>query len=226
MTGIDQQTSSASPISLERLRHPETARAEFARLVEEHSGMVYSLALKMLENQQDAEDVLQETFLKAYNNLDQFEGRSSISTWLYRIATNETLMLIRRKKDNQTSIDTAFEDNEATPEPLQLVDWCCIPEQELLSSETRAELSRAVDVMPSSMKIVFVLRDLEGLSTAETSEVLGLSETAVKTRLSRARFFLREQLSGYFHDAFPDQFDDNGRASSGLPGELAAEGVS
>jgi RNA polymerase sigma-70 factor (ECF subfamily) len=182
--------------SLEKLRVGD--RAEFARLVEAYSGVIYRLALRIVSNPQDAEDVLQETFLKALRALKNFDGRSSLSTWLYRIATNEALMLLRKNRRVVISLDEPLENDEQEMEPLQIVDWCCLPENELMSSEARAYLDKAVETLPHSLRVVFLLRDIEGLSTLETGEVLGLSETAVKTRLSRARMRLRELLTGYF----------------------------
>lgn len=107
-------------------------------------------------------------------------------------------MLLRKKKRDFVSIDEPDEDGEPEQEPLQIVDWCCMPEHELMNSEARAHLEKAVENLPSSLRVVFLLRDIEGLSTQETGEVLNLSENAVKTRLSRARMNLREQLSGYY----------------------------
>jgi RNA polymerase sigma-70 factor (ECF subfamily) len=191
-----QQTSEA--FSLEALRARD--RAEFARLVEAYSGVIYRLAIKMLNNPQDAEDVLQETFIKAYDHISGFDGRSKISTWLYRIATNEALMLLRRRKVNFISIDSPVENLDEEQEPMQIVDWCCIPEEELMSSEARQYLDQAIDELPFTLRVVFLLRDIEGLSTQETADVLNLTETAVKTRLSRARMRLREQLTTYYGD--------------------------
>lgn len=166
--------------------------------METHSGKIYRLALKMLRNTQDAEDILQETFIKAYDHIADFEGRSSISTWLYRIASNEALMFLRRQKDNTTSIDEPIVSDDGDEIPQQILDWCCLPEKDLMSAESRKYLDQAVESLPESMRIVFLLRDVEGLSTRETADVLDLSESAVKTRLSRARLKLREELSTYF----------------------------
>jgi len=182
--------------SLEALRRGD--RAEFARLVETHYEMIYRLAIRMLNNPQDAEDILQETFLKAYRHLKGFDGRSSVSTWLYRIATNEALMFLRRQKPDQVSIEEPLEEGESEQPPLQIVDWCCLPEETLLSAESQAYLDEAITHLSPGLRLVFILRDIQGLSTQETGEVLGLSEVAVKTRLSRARLRLREELSGYF----------------------------
>ena len=171
---------------------------EFARLVDAYSGPVYRLALKMLSDPQDAEDVLQETFIKALRHLPEFEGRSSLSTWLYRIAVNEALMLVRKHKPDIVSVDEEVNTAEGEREPLQIIDWCCLPEEELLSAETRRFLDKAIDRLPTLLQVVFLLRDVEGLSVKETAEALDLSESAVKTRLLRARLRLREILTGYF----------------------------
>jgi RNA polymerase sigma-70 factor (ECF subfamily) len=182
--------------SLEALRDGD--RAEFARMVEAYSPMIYRLGLKMLNNPQDAEDILQETFIKAYRHIGNFDGRSNVSTWLYRIATNEALMSIRRKRPETISFDVPSIYDTEPQEPLQIVDWCCLPEDEFLTSEGRARLDDAANRLPTSLRVVFILRDIEGLSTRETAEVLEISEMAVKTRLSRARLRLREDLSEYF----------------------------
>jgi RNA polymerase sigma-70 factor (ECF subfamily) len=183
---------------LEALRAGD--RAEFARLVDTYSALIYRLGLKLMNNPQDAEDVLQETFIKAYRHLEGFDGRSSLSTWLYRIATNEALMLLRRKHPEMVSVEEPQGEQAEDLEPLQIVDWCCVPEIELMSAESRAMLDRAIETLPAGLRLVFLLRDIEGLSTREAAEVLDLSETAVKTRLSRARLRLREALTGYFGD--------------------------
>jgi RNA polymerase sigma-70 factor (ECF subfamily) len=182
--------------SLNALR--EGDRAEFARLVEQYSPMIYRLGLKMLNNPQDAEDILQETFIKAYKHINKFDGRSSVSTWLYRIATNEALMSLRKIRPDTVSFDVPSIYESEPQEPLQIIDWCCMPEEEYLTAESRLRLDQAAERLPESLRIVFVLRDIEGLSTRETAEVLNISETAVKTRLSRARLRLREDLSVYY----------------------------
>jgi len=176
-------------------------RAEFARLVEVYSAQIYRLALKILGNTQDAEDVLQTTFLKALQSLPAFEGRSSLSTWLYRIAVNEALMLIRKRRPEvQVFAGDGGDDEDEDYLPVQFVDWTTIPEEAMLSSEAVTYLDQAIQRLPPKLRLVFLLRDVEGLSIRETSETLGLTETAVKTRLLRARLFLREQLSGYYQE--------------------------
>jgi RNA polymerase sigma-70 factor (ECF subfamily) len=190
---------SKAEISIEALRVGD--RREFARLVDAYSGPLYRLALKMLGNATDAEDALQNTFLKAFQHVDQFEGRSSLSTWLYRIASNEALMQLRKRRPETTFSDISVEDDEEQNfDPVQLTDWPSLPEEELLSAEARTTLDHAIEHLPEKLRIVFVLRDIEDLSIQETSQVLGLSETAVKTRLLRARLRLREELSSYYGD--------------------------
>jgi RNA polymerase sigma-70 factor (ECF subfamily) len=152
----------------------------------------------MLNNPQDAEDILQETFIKAFRHMGSFDGRSSLSTWLYRIATNEALMHLRRKRPDSVSFEVPSTRETEPQEPLQIVDWCCLPEEDYLTAEGQTRLKEAADRLPTSLRVVFLLRDIEGLSTRETAEVIDISETAVKTRLSRARMRLREDLSTYY----------------------------
>lgn len=193
-----ERGSSRAEFSLAALRAGD--RAEFARLVEKYSGRIYRLAFKILGDAQDAEDALQETFLKAFRALPDFEGRSSISTWLYRIAANEAFMALRRRKPDAISVDEAQPTPDGEQEPIQIMDWCCLPEEELLSAEAREHLDKAIDRLSPALKAVFLLRDIEGLSVRETAEALNLSEAAVKTRLLRARLNLREQLSAYYNE--------------------------
>lgn len=187
-------------ISLEALIAGD--RAEFARIVNLYSNPIYRLGLRMLGNPQDAEDILQNTFLNALTHLPRFEGRSSLSTWLYRIAANEALMLLRRKKPEVNLEDAETDQHAEDLKPTQFVDWSALPEEELLSCEGKKVLDHAIQNLPESMRIVFLLRDMEGLSIKETAEALNLTETNVKTRLLRARLFLREQLSTYYGEHF------------------------
>ena len=186
--------NTSNEFSVEALRTGD--KAEFARLMDAYSAPIYRLALKMLADPQDAEDVLQTTFLKAFQHIGEFEGRSSLSTWLYRIAANEALMLLRRKRP-ELPLDEEPEEDQP-PHPLQFADWGHLPERELLSGEAKKQSERAIQNLPEKLRIVFLLRDMQGLSIKETSAALNLSETAVKTRLLRARLNLREQLSAYF----------------------------
>ena len=198
---VDIDTS--PEISLEALQSGD--RAEFARLVDAYSTQIYRLALKMLGVEQDAEDVLQNTFMKAMQSIKKFEGRSSLSTWLYRIAVNEALMMLRRQKPTIPVAMDYEDDDDELQHPTQFSDWCCLPEEDLLTDEAKKHLDQAIRQLPEKLQVVFLLRDIEGLSIRETSEALDLTETAVKTRLLRARLNLREQLSSYYGERLQEK---------------------
>jgi len=172
----------------------------FTQLVEKYEQRAYNLARKMMRDQQDAEDVLQETFISVYRNLSNFHGDSSFSTWLYRIATNASLMKLRGRKEPPLSLDESIESNDDGALPREIADWGITPEEALLSSETRAQMDVAITALPELLRTVFVLRDVEGLSVQETADVLKISGPNVKTRLHRARLMLRETLSAYFKE--------------------------
>jgi len=182
-------------LSLDSLRAQD--REVFSELVELTSGQIYRLLLRMLSSELDAEDALQETYIKAFQALPAFEGRSSLKTWLYRIAANEALMILRKRKPEPRTIEID-DDDEELDAPREIIDWCCAPERELLSQETRSKLITAAQKLSDNLRMVFLLRDVEGLSGDETADVLGLSVDVVKTRLLRARLKLREDLSAYF----------------------------
>jgi RNA polymerase sigma-70 factor, ECF subfamily len=190
------ENNNTDQLDLEALRRKD--KQTFGQLVERNSTNIYRLGLKMTGNPQDAEDVLQETFIKAFNNLKDFEGRSKVSTWLYRIAVNESLMLLRKRRDGVTSIDVGFESDDNEIFPRQIFDWCCLPERELLRDEVKEHIEAAAGMLSDANRAAFLLRDVEGLSTQETAEVLDISESAVKVRLMRARMQLREDLTNYF----------------------------
>jgi RNA polymerase sigma-70 factor (ECF subfamily) len=193
-------------ISLEKLIAGD--RAEFSLLVDTYSSSIYRLGLKMLGHPQDAEDVLQNTFMNALLHLSGFEGRSSLATWLYRIAANEALMLIRKRRP-EVCLEQEAQQEEAesleSVKPSVFADWSGLPEDELLSSEGKNLLDAAIQNMPESLRIVFVLRDIEGLSIRETADALNLTETNVKTRLVRARMYLRERLSRYYVERLSEE---------------------
>ncbi len=171
---------------------------EITKMVQLYSDSVYRVALRMLSSSTEAEDVLQETFIKAIKSIGSFEGRSSLSTWLYRIAVNEALMVIRKRKPEVALVNDENDEEDNGISVSQIVDWCCLPESEFLSNETREILDQAIHKLPENLRTVFILRDVEGLSILETAEALNLTETNVKTRLLRARMRLREELSAYF----------------------------
>jgi RNA polymerase sigma-70 factor (ECF subfamily) len=191
---LTKAASSSADRSLQLLRAQD--REAFAGLVEETSPQLYGLLLRILNDEQDAEDILQETYIKAFAALPAFEGRSSLKTWLFRIATNEALMLIRKRKPQIQLVE--IDDDDELDSPKELVDWCCIPEPELMNTETRKKLDEAIQHLSVGLRTAFLLRDVQGLSGEETASIMGISVDNVKTRLLRARLKLREELSVYF----------------------------
>jgi RNA polymerase sigma-70 factor (ECF subfamily) len=168
----------------------------------------------MLGDEAEAEDVMQETFLNAFKGIDQFEWRAGLQTWLYRIAHNQVLMRKRKRQPLFVGLEGAGEDaeegaGEGAATPQQLFDWCCLPEADFATREARGQLEEAIAAMPTTLREVFILRELEGLAGEETAAVLGISLANVKVRLHRARLWLRERLSPYFGElaqqrALPD----------------------
>jgi RNA polymerase sigma-70 factor (ECF subfamily) len=169
----------------------------FGELVHRYESKVYSLALKMLRNPEDAEDVLQDTFLRAYRGIKSFQGNSTFSTWIYRITANSALMRLRRKHLPTVSI----EDADERESPINIADWAPGPVEQLLSQETQRAMSEAVESLPPEFRQVFVLRDIEELSNSEVAEILDLSVAAVKSRLHRARLKVRDRLAPYFSES-------------------------
>jgi RNA polymerase sigma-70 factor, ECF subfamily len=170
----------------------------FSQLVKRYDRNVFRIAQHITHNEEDAQDVVQDAFLKAYQSLDQFQGNSKFYTWLVRIAVNEALMKLRRRRTDRTvSIDEDVETEEGSM-PREVADWSPNPEQLYRQSELSDILKKTIQGLPQGFRTVFVLRDVEGLSTEETAEMLGLSIPAVKSRLLRARLQLRERLAKYF----------------------------
>lgn len=169
-----------------------------AECIELHAPDVYRLALRLTGHEADAEDVTQETFLNAFRAIDSFEWRAGLKTWLHRIAYNAAMQRLRRRPPPSVSVDAANGEEDEAPLPRELFDWCCLPEADFESAEARAELERAVRELPENLRLVFVLRELEELSTEETAAALGLTPQNVKVRLHRARLRLRERLASYF----------------------------
>ncbi|NTV62726.1 MAG: sigma-70 family RNA polymerase sigma factor [Oscillochloris sp.] len=165
-------------------------------MVKRFASLVYARALRLVGDADEAEGVLQTTFIKACNAIDSFDGASGLGTWLYRIATNEGLMLLRSRRQALGIDDVA---DTLLPEDLpgNRLAWPDDPLRSTLDSELRTQIGAAIADLPESLRLVVMLRDIEGLSTEETAEQLGLSPGAVKVRLHRARLRLREALASY-----------------------------
>lgn len=168
-----------------------------AMVFEQHADKIYRLAVSLLHDEQQADGVVQNTFLALIEHVESFEGRSSVSTWLYRVGYNECMMRLRRVRPD-IELDEAGESEAAMP--ISFVDWQGIPEQVIGSSEAAAEMEHAIAGLKPELRAAFLLRDVEELSTAETAHVLGIQEGAVKVRLHRARLALREKLATYFEE--------------------------
>ncbi len=181
---------------LERLQAGD--KAACVQCIDMYGTQIYRLALRLMKNEADAEDVVQETFMNAYKSIDRFEGRSGLNTWLYRIAYNAAMMRLRRPSPHTLSIDETLQPNTGATIPQQLFDWCCLPENEFETAETRKYLEESIMELPEKLRVVFLLRELEELSTQETADILDISVDAVKKRLHRARLWLRERLSTHF----------------------------
>ena len=169
----------------------------FETLVNRYESKIFRLAQNITQNREDAEDVMQEAFLKAFEHLGEFQGNSRFYTWLVRIAVNQALMKLRKRRPNQISLDEPVE-TEDDLMPREVEDWGPSPEERFAQTELNGILSNVIAELDPPFRIVFQLCDIEDLSTEETAEVLGLSAPAVKSRLLRARLKLRHKLNRYF----------------------------
>jgi RNA polymerase sigma-70 factor, ECF subfamily len=172
--------------------------AAFEQLVKRYDAKLLRIAQKVTQNPEDAEEVVQEAFFKAYQKLDQFQEHAKFSTWLIRITLNESLMKLRKQRAILKQLVNNDVDADSERRPFDVADWAPNPEMLYRASEFREILITSLQRLSPALKVVFVLRDIEEHSLRETSEILNLTETAVKTRLSRARLQLREELSKYF----------------------------
>lgn len=170
----------------------------FESLVNRYERKIFRLAMNITQSREDAEDVMQEAFLKSYQHLGEFQGNSRFYTWLVRIAVNQALMKLRRRRPNELSLDDSIE-TEDDILPREVEDWGPSPEDRYEQTELGKILSTVIGELDPSFRIVFQLRDIEELSTEETAELLGLSVPAVKSRLLRSRLKLRQKLNRYFH---------------------------
>jgi RNA polymerase sigma-70 factor (ECF subfamily) len=175
--------------------------AAFEALVGKYDRKLLRIALRVTDNLDDAQEAVQDALLKAYQKLTQFEGKSKFSTWLIRITMNECLMKLRKRNRSAQEISLDEGDGDGHVAPLDVADWSPNPEQLYSRSELQEILGKQLQGLRPGLRAVFVLRDIEGLSIAETATALGLHPAAVKARLLRARLQLREQLSRYFRKA-------------------------
>lgn len=171
--------------------------AAFEELVNRYERKIFRLTMNITRNHEDAEDAMQDAFMKAYSHLGSFQEDSRFYTWLVRIAANEALMRLRKRRPNQFSIDEPIE-SEDDVIPQEIEDWGPSPEQRYAQEEMRGILNGVIEQLQPDFRVVFVLRDVEGLSTEETAKVVGISEAAVKSRLLRGRLKLRQKLDRYF----------------------------
>ncbi|HVB32963.1 MAG TPA: sigma-70 family RNA polymerase sigma factor [Patescibacteria group bacterium] len=169
----------------------------FESLVHRYEGRIYRLTYNITQNREDAEDATQDAFLKSYQHLSGFQGDSRFYTWLVRIAVNEALMKLRRRRPNELSLDESIQTDEDMI-PREIEDWGPKPDQRFEQGELQNILARAIATLEPPYRIVFQLRDIEELSTEETARLLGLSVPAVKSRLLRARLKLRHTLDQLF----------------------------
>ena len=172
----------------------ETEQA-FVEVVEQYSELAYNVALRMLRNPADAEDAVQEAFISAYKAFPRFRGQSKASTWLYRIVVNACLMKIRKEKSRSKYLtDTGFED-------MVVPDWRDDPEDAAVNGELRDTIQLGLDQLSPELRTTIVLRDVQGFSTEEAAQILGLSAAAFKSRLHRGRVQLRKHLAEYLAKA-------------------------
>jgi len=176
--------------------------AAFEELVNRYESKILRLTKNITGNREDAEDAMQDAFLKAYAHLDGFQQDSRFYTWLVRIAANEALMRLRKRRPGQVSLDEPVE-GDTDLMPRELEDWRPNPEREYAQAELQALMAEVLEKLEPEFRIILVLRDIEELSTQETADVLGISVPNVKSRLLRARLKLREKFNRHFRQGAP-----------------------
>ena len=188
--------------------------AAFNELVSRYERRIFRLAQNITRNREDAEDVMQEAFIKAYTNLAGFQGDSRFYTWLVRIAVNEALMKLRKRRPGEFSLDEPVASDDGDLTPRDFADWGPSPEQRYARSEMNEILTAAIEKLDPDFRIVFVLRDIEGMTNEEAAEATQLSLAAAKSRLHRARLFLRDRLTRHFAGKAQSRRDDGPRLTS------------
>lgn len=194
---VNTTTHSSDDVLIEKAQAGDS-RA-FSALVKRYEQTVYGFSFKVCRNKEKAEETLQDTFINVYRKLNQFNGESKFSTWLYSIVTNNCLMKHRKRKmdEEMVYLDEPPRENDESHDRLTIPSWDATPAEELMKSELRSRLDEAIQKLPLDYRIVFILRDIENKTAEETAKILKLSVPAVKSRLRRARVFLREQLNDY-----------------------------
>lgn len=172
--------------------------AAFDELVRRYTSIVYRVLYKILRHEEDTQDALQDTFVSAYRALPRFRQDARFSTWIYRIATNAALMKARARKNNLVSLDHPTEDPDAQS-AWDLPDWSATPDEEIMTGETRRIMEDAIQALPPEQRAAFVLHDIQDLSSAETAQAMGITVSAVNSRLHRARVFLRDRIGRHLN---------------------------
>jgi len=170
----------------------------FTYLFETYADKIYRLALRLLENETDADGVVQDTFLRFIERLDQFKGNSKVGTWLYRVAYNLCMDRLRKRRPMLTWPIDDGNDELCIPIPVNFTDWQQAPGPRIEQAELARELANAISTLPEKLKAVFILREIEEFSTKESAQILGITAGSVKVRLHRARLLLREKLADSF----------------------------
>jgi RNA polymerase sigma-70 factor (ECF subfamily) len=190
----------------------------FTEVLTRYTEKVHNLAVRITRNQEDAEEILQDVFVTVFKKIDRFEGKSAFSSWLYRITVNTAFMKLRKRKQTQAiSLDDV---GEAATESLS-GRRSDVSDMNYISSrhELRAELDRAIELLPGEYKAIFILRDVDGLSNQEVGEILNLSVPAVKSRLHRSRLMLRKKLQRFYDDYSTEQIFYGKNKAAAIGGE-------
>jgi RNA polymerase sigma-70 factor (ECF subfamily) len=196
----------------------------FDEIVKRYDRKLFRIAQYLMHNREDAEDAVQEAFLKAFQHLDQFREDAKFSTWLIRIAMNQSLMMLRKRRSTrEVAIDGDFQSDDGNL-PIEIADWAPNPEDLYRTAQLREILRKTLQKLGPGLRVVFVLRDIEGFSLEQTAEALGLSVVAVKAQSFRARLQLRERLSRYFKQAEEFGEVESGSSRAGTPPPLFASG--
>jgi RNA polymerase sigma-70 factor (ECF subfamily) len=210
----------ADEVLVQRAQGGDTAA--FDELVRRYTQIVYRVLYKILRHEEDTQDALQDTFVSAYRALPRFRQDARFSTWIYRIATNAALMKARGRKNNMVSLDHPTED-EGAQRAWELPDWSATPDEEIMTDETRRIMEEAIQSLPPEQRVAFVLHDIQDLSSAETAQAMGITVSAVNSRLHRARVFLRDRIGRHLNVSDSDLWRRlDGRRGEGRPFEATA----